>query len=138
MQAPAGVVCASLCGSCLGYSIAGMHTQLQSHTHGSPCPSPSNLWCRRRWLFCNQLRSLPPELGKLTGLKKLWLDRNQLEELPDGLFKDMSQLQVGAPCVWCVQSAERVGWVAPQLGGLVVGACAGRVRLVAGLLNGTD
>ena len=35
-------------------------------------------------LSCLDLRSLPPEIGKLTNLRELRLDDNQLTSLPPG------------------------------------------------------
>ncbi len=37
-------------------------------------------------------------MGQLTNLKRLWLDHNQLQELPEGLFGSLSNLQVGPGC----------------------------------------
>ena len=35
-----------------------------------------------RWLYSNQITSLPVEMGRLKSLKKLWLDHNLIEDLP--------------------------------------------------------
>ena len=47
-----------------------------------------------RWLYSNQLKKLPPQIGKMSQLRKLWLDGNQLTQLPDELG-DCTALQVG-------------------------------------------
>ncbi len=46
-----------------------------------------------RWLYNNRLTRVPPELGQLSQLKRLWLDRNRLECLPEGMLERMGQLQ---------------------------------------------
>eukprot|EP00879_Flechtneria_rotunda_P016862 GHRR01017651.1.p1 GENE.GHRR01017651.1~~GHRR01017651.1.p1 ORF type:complete len:193 (+),score=58.59 GHRR01017651.1:572-1150(+) len=53
----------------------------------SCCPAPVY-----RWLYSNQLTSLPPQLGKLRQLRKLWVDRNKLTAVPEQLG-DCSALQ---------------------------------------------
>ena len=35
-------------------------------------------WYFPRWLYSNHLTRLPAELGHLSSLKKLWLDKNQV------------------------------------------------------------
>jgi hypothetical protein len=46
-----------------------------------------------RWLYSNRLTALPPQLGQLQRLRKLWADRNQLASVPDELG-NCSELQV--------------------------------------------
>jgi hypothetical protein len=46
-----------------------------------------------RWLYSNQLTALPPQLGQLQRLRKLWADRNQLASVPNELG-DCAELQV--------------------------------------------
>jgi Leucine-rich repeat (LRR) protein len=47
-----------------------------------------------RWLYSNKLRAIPPEIGRMSQLRKLWLDSNQLTQLPEELG-DCTALQVG-------------------------------------------
>jgi Leucine-rich repeat (LRR) protein len=44
-------------------------------------------------IISNQLTALPPELGQLQRLRKLWADRNQLASVPDELG-NCGELQV--------------------------------------------
>ena len=48
--------------------------------HRSKHPTQQELW-----LFSNHLTHVPPELGRLTDLRRLWLDRNALEAVPPEL-----------------------------------------------------
>ena len=61
---------------------------------------------RPRWLYSNQLTRVPVEMGRLTNLKRLWMDHNQLQELPEGLFGGLSNLQVGVGRLHTDQSSH--------------------------------
>ena len=82
--------------------VTACHLCLSQNT---PPPAPPYLSAERlrrtcptclppRWLYSNQLTSVPPEIGELTELRRLWLDRNQLTHLPKEISK-LTRLQVG-------------------------------------------
>lgn len=60
-----------------------------------------------RWLYENKLKSVPPEIGRLTSLQRLWLDRNQLEGLPPEIA-GCSKLQVRARVLLLVPWASQL------------------------------
>lgn len=62
-----------------------------------------------RWLYSNQLTELPPQLGQLQRLRKLWADRNQLSSVPEALG-NCAELQVGYAVV-CRQLKDDCFWV---------------------------
>jgi hypothetical protein len=66
----------------------------------------------RSWLYENQLTAVPPELGDLRNLKRLWLDRNKIKHLPADLAK-CDKLQVSATCaVGALLLVVRASWAA--------------------------
>lgn len=99
-------------------------------------PSPTHLpthsiSLQELWLYSNELESVPPELGKLTGLKRLWLDRNRLTALPPQLA-NLAQLQVwkDGPEAVCHCTAAAAALL------FFIAATVGRVLLRGGRSHG--
>lgn len=84
----------------------------------SPTQARFHLVTQELWLYSNRLESVPPSIGRLTALKRLWLDRNDtLTSVPrelalltnlQELYLDQSRVQHIPPEVLLLPALRRL------------------------------
>jgi hypothetical protein len=62
-----------------------------------------------RWLYENRLERVPPEIGRLKQLQRLWLDRNVLVELTPAIA-GCDKLQVPPRDAVCASACGCKSW----------------------------